>query len=326
MDLISKEANKAINYFFNINPVFFTSEIDEEFYHALTSTYRPSILPEQIVLEITEESFSNEAGIIVQRLRKYRELGCKIAIDDFGKGFSNLERVAAIQPNILKVDLYLVQKSTYSLPYKNILHTLSILSEKIGASLLYEGIETVENLKNAWRNGAQFYQGYLFSKPQPTFSNYLDCESIINEQVESMIQEAVERVSRKFSVEEYYNKLLKESVETSSFQGDYNQYVASFTEILPGNCFRLYLCDPFGYQKSANHYRKCDTTWLLQEEFYNRNWSWRPYFIENIIYMKLNNKGILSEAYADIETNEQIRTFSYPLEENLYLFIDLRLH
>jgi hypothetical protein len=63
--------------------------------------------------------------------------------------------------------------------------------------------------------------------------------------------------------------------------------------------------------------------WELQSEHYNKNWSWRPYFLENIMKMKLEQKGILSDSYSDIETGEMIRTFSYPIDYKQYLFIDL---
>jgi hypothetical protein len=54
-----------------------------------------------------------------------------------------------------------------------------------------------------------------------------------------------------------------------------------------------------------------------------KNWSWRPYFLENIIKMRNERKGILSDLYSDIETGETIRTFSFPISSIDYLFIDI---
>lgn len=62
--------------------------------------------------------------------------------------------------------------------------------------------------------------------------------------------------------------------------------------------------------------------WQFQPEYIQRNWSWRPYFLENIIKMRKDKKSILSDLYNDIETGEFTRTFSYPLNESDYLFID----
>jgi len=86
--------------------------------------------------------------------------------------------------------------------------------------------------------------------------------------------------------------------------------------------FRMYICDEDGFQKSANIF-KDKNGWISQSEYLNKNWSWRPYFLENIIKMRHEQKGILSDLYCDIETGETIRTFSFPMNGNDYLFIDI---
>jgi EAL-domain associated signalling protein domain len=68
---------------------------------------------------------------------------------------------------------------------------------------------------------------------------------------------------------------------------------------------------------------KRNDRWELQPQYYMKNWSWRPYFLENIIRMRSRKRGILSDLYADIETGETIRTYSYPIDDQHYLFIDL---
>ncbi|MDQ7863715.1 EAL-associated domain-containing protein [Peribacillus frigoritolerans] len=87
-------------------------------------------------------------------------------------------------------------------------------------------------------------------------------------------------------------------------------------------CFRLYICDEEGYQKSPNILHK-DGQWIVQPSYMNKNWSWRPYFLENIVKMRNEKKGRLSDLYSDIETGETIRTFSYPLNNKEYIFCDL---
>ncbi|WP_217349552.1 EAL-associated domain-containing protein [Herbaspirillum sp. VT-16-41] len=54
-----------------------------------------------------------------------------------------------------------------------------------------------------------------------------------------------------------------------------------------------------------------------------KNWSWRPYFFESIVRMNVEKKGILSNLYTDIDRNEQIRTYSYPISKNKYIFMDI---
>jgi hypothetical protein len=89
--------------------------------------------------------------------------------------------------------------------------------------------------------------------------------------------------------------------------------------------FRMYVCDEDGFQKSANIF-KLNTDWVTQTEYKGKNWSWRPYFLENIIKMRNERKGILSDLYSDIETGETIRTFSFPMNGSEYLFIDISYH
>jgi hypothetical protein len=84
----------------------------------------------------------------------------------------------------------------------------------------------------------------------------------------------------------------------------------------------MYVCDEDGFQKSSNII-KGESGWYTQKEYIEKNWSWRPYFLENIIKMRNERKGILSDLYSDIETGETIRTFSIPINGSDYLFIDI---
>jgi len=101
-----------------------------------------------------------------------------------------------------------------------------------------------------------------------------------------------------------------------------SELLLSLGKSLDGKAFRMYICDEDGFQKSPNLF-KSGEKWILQPEYIDKNWSWRPYFLENIIRMRTGKKGILSDRYSDIETGEVIRTFSLPLNEMEFLFVDL---
>ena len=104
--------------------------------------------------------------------------------------------------------------------------------------------------------------------------------------------------------------------------GPNSELLLTLAERLNSICFRLYICDEEGYQTSPNILQK-EGEWEVHPEYLNKNWSWRPYFLENIIRMRHEKKGILSDLYSDIETGETIRTFSYPLNNKEYIFLDL---
>lgn len=90
--------------------------------------------------------------------------------------------------------------------------------------------------------------------------------------------------------------------------------------------FRVYITNDEGIQQSSNAEKIEDGNWVLRPEGKQKNWSWRPYFFEGIIRMNVEKKGILSDLYTDIDRNEPIRTYSIPLQNNLYLFIDIPYH
>ena len=88
------------------------------------------------------------------------------------------------------------------------------------------------------------------------------------------------------------------------------------------NAFRFYICDEEGFQISPNIVRK-NGEWEVEKEALGKNWSWRPYFLMNIIKLKEDTKGELSNIYSDIKTGELTRTFSMALDDNEYLFVDI---
>ncbi|MCM3762643.1 EAL domain-containing protein [Alkalihalobacillus oceani] len=327
LKMIDHHAGLRKSYFFNLDSAIFTEEEDELFYRQLTALLDTNreFKPFQFVLEITETDFSANVSAFLERLQKYRQLGCRIAVDDLGKGFSNLERVALLHPHIMKVDLNLVKKSADSQSHRDVLHALSILSQRLGAQLLFEGIETLDLLENAWRNGAQYYQGFLFSKPQPTLIEAVSSVENLHNQLEKMIQAEIDRQKKHYSFEEELNHLLEQTLPATPFSADYDQYVESICSTLPDHCFRAYVCNRLGYQLSGNHQRQSRGEWTVFHHYRKKNWSWRPYFLKNIVQMELNQRGILSEPYTDHDPNEMIQTFSYPVCEDTYLFIDITL-
>lgn len=108
------------------------------------------------------------------------------------------------------------------------------------------------------------------------------------------------------------------------FTKDYNQYVQRICARLPQHCFRVYVCNHLGYQLSGNNLKQTHGRWHILAHYRNKNWSWRPYFLKNIVKMEIHQSGFLSDPYMDIETNELIQTFSFPFREDTYLFIDLK--
>ncbi|MFM2598511.1 EAL domain-containing protein [Vibrio fortis] len=152
--------------FINMVPSFFKIIYQNE--EVLQSLVRAILIEDiklhQLVLEITESPCPIDDLIeFYLGVDKLRSKGILIAIDDFGTGHSDFSRVAAIKPHYVKVSRELL---LYSQIFKNNeLRKLAALSQTENITLVYEGIEYLEQYEFAKSNGARLYQGYLLSKP-----------------------------------------------------------------------------------------------------------------------------------------------------------------
>jgi len=124
---------------------------------------------ERIVLEITEaHSLGDDLEDAVRHLAAVRELGVRIAVDDFGKGWASLAYVHALPIDEIKLDRSLLDR--VSMNPRSFAAALSALAlgAYAGVEVVGEGIECVEDLA-IWRAiGGRFVQGYLLGRPQPT--------------------------------------------------------------------------------------------------------------------------------------------------------------
>ncbi|WP_051303610.1 EAL domain-containing protein [Psychromonas aquimarina] len=123
--------------------------------------------PSRIVIELTEYEGSIE--LIRHFVRYYREMGMKVAIDDFGAGFSQIDRLIEIEPDIIKLDMDLFQRSLVSSYTLDFIQMIADFAKKRGTELIFEGIETPEQFDIAVSCGADFVQGYLFSQAKAEF-------------------------------------------------------------------------------------------------------------------------------------------------------------
>lgn len=279
------------------------------------------INPAQIVIEITEEEFTGKLQELTQIVELYREFGCTIAIDDVGSGFSNFDRIASLQPKILKIDLHLLKKSAVHAGYKALMRSFSILAAQMGASLLVEGVETKQELHNALQVGARYVQGYLFSKAEPYFQHKDVFKPMLKEEMSLFGQEEFGRYSRLLAVHQKLDALIQTSVRIASAE-DADQVIEHSIHSVTDNCIRIYICREDGYQMSSNYIRR-DEIWSKDESYRGANWTWRPYFISNILMMNLQKQGILSQVYTDLDTSGQIQTYSCALGDGYYMFLDL---
>jgi len=118
-----------------------------------------------VVFEIVETERAHDPVHLRRILDYYRGAGFRIALDDVGSGYSSLNLIHLLRPDVLKLDMELV-RGVDSDPYKaRIAANLLNVATSLGIDALAEGIETVEELEWVREHGAKFVQGYLIAKP-----------------------------------------------------------------------------------------------------------------------------------------------------------------
>ncbi|MCM3586250.1 EAL domain-containing protein [Mesobacillus maritimus] len=316
------ELDDDILLFINRDAELLLCDEEERLLTLILNYKEKGLQPSQIVLEVSERNADGRLEDLDHLLRYYRTYGIKIAIDKMGNDSSHLDRISQLEPDILKVDLQILKSTAAGPTYQNILFTLSMLARKIGAALLFENIETAFQLHFAWKNGGRYYQGYYLKEPQSAFLNRGILKERLKQECHEFILSEKKKIETLFSLRDEFEHRVQDTLSRNRKVQDYTDLLTIVAKELDEMAFRMYICDEDGFQLSPNLFKQKDH-WMVQLEYIEKNWSWRPYFLENIIKMRNEKKGILSDRYNDIETGEAIRTFCLPLNSKNYLFIDL---
>ena len=120
---------------------------------------------ERIILEVTEGEVINDHAHFAALLNEYRGMGIKLAIDDFGAGYSGLNLLAEFQPDYVKIDMYLVRGIEKHGPRQAIVRGIVQVCGDLGIDVIAEGVETLQEFRWFEAHGIRLFQGYLFAKP-----------------------------------------------------------------------------------------------------------------------------------------------------------------
>jgi EAL domain-containing protein (putative c-di-GMP-specific phosphodiesterase class I) len=125
------------------------------------------IEPHTLKLEITESVIMNDADAAVAKLQALKELGIKIAIDDFGSGYSSLSYLKRFPVDTLKIDRSFVDGLGQDPHDTAIVEAVIALAKSLNLSVTGEGVETVLQQVQLRRLHCDRGQGYLFARPVP---------------------------------------------------------------------------------------------------------------------------------------------------------------
>jgi diguanylate cyclase (GGDEF)-like protein len=123
--------------------------------------------PSRLVLEITEETFIDASPGLLQTLRALRRLGVKIALDDFGAGYSSLGALHDLPIDILKIDRAFVRRLSSHRPEDSIVATIVEIGRRLELTVLAEGVENEMQAAMLRHLGVTHAQGYWFGEARP---------------------------------------------------------------------------------------------------------------------------------------------------------------
>lgn len=286
----------------NISPRWITQLRPNQALHSLKQLQRHDVTAQRVVFEITELGGASHklAGVVA----RYREAGARIAIDDFGAGYSQLDRVLALQPDILKLDMRLFQEAARGGPSGEVVKALAQMAEKTGCWIIAEGVETEAELDFALECGARYVQGYLFARPELEFF-------ASDAFVERFAQLRDRYVQRKLAERAQLMSLRQQLSELMDLIKGWIERGARLDSLLRPSAYpwllRIYQCDRHGTQLTPNlDWNGQD--WQEDPRYLGHNWSWRPYFYQLLAEGWEERRLTLSSTYRDATTNQYCLT------------------
>lgn len=265
--------------FLNVNArVAMCAKGYEPYFEAMLK--RHGLPPHRVVIELIENEIRDESKL-ADAMRYYSELGCLIAIDDFGAGQSNFDRIWRVQPQIVKIDRKSLVQARQNTRVRRVLPSLVSLLHEAGCMTLIEGIEDEEDMMIALDSGVDFVQGYFFGRPAPLLGTGLDCIS----QFPSLCGRHAElsQAKRALNLSQLnpYIETFRQCGELAAHNMDAG--VASKRMLALPNVLRCFLLDSNGRQLGGNialpDRASCaDQRFLPVSQAAEAVWSRRPYF------------------------------------------------
>ncbi len=299
----------------NISPRWISRLRPNQPLPSLKQLQQHGVDPHRVVFEITELGGGNQR--LPEVVARYREAGARIAIDDFGAGYSQLDRVLALQPDILKLDMRLFQQAARGGPSGEVVKALAQMAEKTGCWIIAEGVETEAELDFALECGARFVQGYLFARPAldfPAGDAYLDAFGQWRDRY----------VQRKLHERARLVQLRQQLAELVANLRPWAEGGARLASLPTPDGFprllRVYQCDRHGTQISPN-LEWNGLFWKEDRRYVGHNWSWRPYFYQLLAEGWEERRLTLSNTYRDATSNQYCMTAGQFIDQGRRLLL-----
>jgi EAL domain-containing protein (putative c-di-GMP-specific phosphodiesterase class I) len=208
--------------------------------------------PGRLLIEVTESSMCG-LETLERFVTYYRSRGYLIALDDVGAGFSSLERISIIRPDVLKIDCALTARINNGHHSRETIHALVSLAHKTGSLVIAEGVETEEQVLAALELGVDMLQGYYFSRPiKDVASITKDMEERIVSIAQTSKNNIVTKINRRKAQHKSYSQIVNDfvaelsKVEEEIFDATLQELVKRYPVL---EC--AYILDANGIQSSS---------------------------------------------------------------------------
>lgn len=276
------------------------------------------IPPQRIVVEILENAIHDEE-LLAETVEYYRNIGCLIALDDFGAGHSNFDRIMRIQPDIVKMDTQMIRQAGSNLVARRIMPNLVAMLHEAGCLVLIEGVETEDEALIALDANVDFVQGFYFARPgrpdrfpdhQATFDKLNQRYSLQFDGVRRQHQQELKQYKHQFA-------------QAAAFYATGIELeMASRSLLEMPQVQRCYVLDNEGKQLGESIYPltrqvPLNTHFLPLADTRGANWNRKPYFRNAIVhpgkvkvtrpYLSITGVELCVTLSICIEVDEQVR-------------------
>ncbi len=234
-----------------------------------------------VVIEVLEDAIRDEARF-TETVERLRAAGFLIALDDFGAGHSNFDRVWTVRPEIVKLDRSFAVRMEHDAGARRLMPRIVNLLHEAGSLVLLEGIETETQARIALDSDIDFVQGYYFARPAPHPENSADARQRIAALWQDFTtREAAASVGQHELIAPYRNALGYASVLIAAGRPP-EEACAGFLELPLANF--CYLLDRTGRQIGENKWGNRGGSAYPSPRFRplanasEARWSRRPYF------------------------------------------------
>jgi EAL domain-containing protein (putative c-di-GMP-specific phosphodiesterase class I) len=135
--------------------------------HVLEALEESGVAPEFLVFEITETAVVSNMAVAARTVGKLREVGCQIALDDFGAGLSSFNYLRQFPVDIVKIDGSFVHNMTINAVDRYIVKSIHQIAKELGAQTVAEFVEDQATFELVSSMGITFAQGYAIHRPEP---------------------------------------------------------------------------------------------------------------------------------------------------------------